>query len=139
MRVRRSVMSMSSRALQLLGLGIGALCVVLACSPATSKRGVTLGSGGSGNGSGGTGTIDIAGTLGSGIVDLGCDPSVPADGCSPDAPAPAGCGDGMRAEDEACDDGNRNDGDGCQGNCLATQPGYSCNPRPALSRTRDLR
>jgi len=34
----------------------------------------------------------------------------------------------MLTDDEACDDGNRADDDGCQANCLATLPGYSCNP-----------
>jgi len=73
--------------------------------------------------------VDLGGSLGTGGgLDLGCDPGDPSGKCSPDAPAPPGCGDGLLSDDEACDDGNRADGDGCQGNCLATQPGYSCNP-----------
>jgi cysteine-rich repeat protein len=59
---------------------------------------------------------------------VGCDPNMPGSPCSPDAPAPPGCGDGKLTDDEACDDGNREENDGCQGNCLSTQPGYSCNP-----------
>jgi len=66
--------------------------------------------------------------IGGNTLMVGCDPAVPGSPCSPDAPAPPGCGDGMLTDDEACDDGNREENDGCQGNCLATQPGYSCNP-----------
>lgn len=40
--------------------------------------------------------------------------------------APPGCGDGVLADDEACDDGNRTSGDGCAEHCLATEPGFSC-------------
>jgi fibro-slime domain-containing protein len=43
-----------------------------------------------------------------------------------DLPGPPGCGDGVRTDDEACDDGNKVSGDGCAGNCLATESGYSC-------------
>jgi fibro-slime domain-containing protein len=39
---------------------------------------------------------------------------------------PPGCGDGVLTPDEACDDGNRNAGDGCAEHCLATEPGFSC-------------
>jgi fibro-slime domain-containing protein len=44
------------------------------------------------------------------------------------APPPPGCGNGELTKDEACDDGNRDPGDGCAANCLAVEPGYSCNP-----------
>jgi fibro-slime domain-containing protein len=47
------------------------------------------------------------------------------------APAPPGCGDGTLTEDEACDDGNRDAGDGCAANCLSVQPGFSCSPAGA--------
>jgi len=44
-------------------------------------------------------------------------------------PPPAGvCGDGKLADNEACDDGNTNDGDGCSGDCKVVGPSYSCNP-----------
>jgi len=46
-----------------------------------------------------------------------------------DAPAPAGCGNGVLGDDEACDDGNRAGGEGCLGNCLAIEPGFAC-PHP---------
>ncbi len=45
---------------------------------------------------------------------------------NPDNPVPAGCGDGVLAEDEACDDGNLESSDGCTANCLALEPGFSC-------------
>lgn len=38
------------------------------------------------------------------------------------------CGNGLLTKDEACDDGNTEDGDGCQGDCLLVEDGYSCNP-----------
>jgi fibro-slime domain-containing protein len=41
-------------------------------------------------------------------------------------PTPLGCGDGVRTEDEACDDGNFDDGDGCAFNCLNVESGFSC-------------
>jgi cysteine-rich repeat protein len=43
-----------------------------------------------------------------------------------DAPPPPGCGDAEKADDEACDDGNTTDGDGCLGNCLVIEDGYTC-------------
>lgn len=39
---------------------------------------------------------------------------------------PAGCGDGTLTDDEACDDGNHEQGDGCSPDCLTAQPGFSC-------------
>jgi fibro-slime domain-containing protein len=41
-------------------------------------------------------------------------------------PIPAGCGNGERGKDEACDDGNTMSGDGCAADCLGIEPGYSC-------------
>lgn len=46
-----------------------------------------------------------------------------------DRPPPLeGCGNGELASNEACDDGNNDDGDGCAANCLSVDAGYSCNP-----------
>ncbi|MEM7159739.1 MAG: DUF4215 domain-containing protein [Myxococcota bacterium] len=39
---------------------------------------------------------------------------------------PPGCGDGVQTEDEACDDGNNESGDGCTADCLCVEPGYQC-------------
>jgi fibro-slime domain-containing protein len=44
------------------------------------------------------------------------------------APPPPDCADFHLDPDEACDDGNRDDGDGCSGNCRVVEPGYSCVP-----------
>ncbi len=38
------------------------------------------------------------------------------------------CGDGVRSQDEACDDGNAVGDDGCAANCLTVDPGFSCTP-----------
>ena len=51
-----------------------------------------------------------------------------------DAPAPPGCGDGELTEDEACDDGNREAGDGCAANCLSVERGFSCPPGQSCQR-----
>jgi cysteine-rich repeat protein len=40
----------------------------------------------------------------------------------------AACGDGLLSDDEACDDANNVDGDGCSSDCLVVDPGFSCNP-----------
>ncbi len=40
--------------------------------------------------------------------------------------APPTCGDGNVDPDEACDDGNRIDGDGCEGDCTPTPPPPNC-------------
>jgi fibro-slime domain-containing protein len=112
-------------------MSVALLASVPACSTGGDKTpsGVRpSGSGGSSTGSGGTGFV-FQGSGGSGAgFNIDCDPNQPGSPCNPSTPAPLGCGDGKLAEDEACDDGNTQDGDGCQGNCLATQPGFSCNP-----------
>ncbi|EDM78420.1 putative lipoprotein [Plesiocystis pacifica SIR-1] len=41
---------------------------------------------------------------------------------------PPNCGDGILTTDEACDDGNTEDGDGCSADCLTVDPGYQCQP-----------
>jgi len=83
-----------------------------------TRRGGSTGSGSTGTGTGAaaSGGIDI-GDVG------GCDSD-----CLIDAPAPEGCGNGVLTEDEACDDANRVDGDGCSANCLVVAPGFSCHP-----------
>lgn len=40
--------------------------------------------------------------------------------------APARCGDGKQDRGEACDDGNRRDGDGCSVDCARLEPGFVC-------------
>ncbi|HKU43294.1 MAG TPA: DUF4215 domain-containing protein [Polyangiales bacterium] len=41
---------------------------------------------------------------------------------------PKGCGNGQRSADEACDDGNKESGDGCSSDCLGIETGFSCTP-----------
>jgi cysteine-rich repeat protein len=71
---------------------------------------------------GGGGTAGTGGAGPSGPCEdvLGCDL------VDPPLEAPPGCGNGELTDDEACDDSNRDSGDGCAGDCLATEPGYSC-------------
>jgi fibro-slime domain-containing protein len=42
------------------------------------------------------------------------------------APPPPDCADFNLDPEEACDDGNRNDGDGCSANCRVVERGYVC-------------
>jgi fibro-slime domain-containing protein len=46
-----------------------------------------------------------------------------------EAPPPPFCGDGALNDDEQCDDGGTDPGDGCSSNCLVVEQGYSC-PTP---------
>ncbi|MCA9683765.1 MAG: fibro-slime domain-containing protein [Myxococcales bacterium] len=41
---------------------------------------------------------------------------------------PPGCGNGVLTKDEACDDGNDIDGDGCSADCQTVDEGYLCYP-----------
>lgn len=70
-------------------------------------------------------------------IDTGVLDATPA----PDALSPPRCGDGLLGADEACDDGDTEDGDGCARTC-AVEPGYTCagttcvNPPPELADDR---
>ena len=100
---------------------------VMACS-AGNKDGAPV-RGGAGSSAGGAGSdikTDMGGGGNTGIKT--CDPTVPNSPCGADAPPPPNCGDGALTSDEACDDGNKVGSDGCAANCLAVEPGYSCNP-----------
>jgi fibro-slime domain-containing protein len=46
-----------------------------------------------------------------------------------EAPPPPYCGDGSLNDDEQCDDGGTDAGDGCSANCLVVEQGYAC-PEP---------
>jgi cysteine-rich repeat protein len=81
------------------------------------KNGAGDGRGGNGAGSGSYAVARDAGSL---IVVGGTGPGF--------ARTPPNCGDGKVTPDEACDDGNKMDGDGCSSNCLSVEPGYSCTP-----------
>ncbi|MBI4822437.1 MAG: thrombospondin type 3 repeat-containing protein [Deltaproteobacteria bacterium] len=58
------------------------------------------------------------------------DPNIGAD----DIPPP--CGNGRPDTGEACDDGNRSDGDGCSAAC-AIEAGFECNGRRCAASDRD--
>jgi fibro-slime domain-containing protein len=94
--------------------------VFVACAASNDK--IERQDPGSGSGGSGGGLV-----IGGGMGSL-CDPTAPDSPCSPTAPAPPGCGDGVLTADEACDDGNLEDADGCWANCLGVEPGYSCQP-----------
>jgi formylglycine-generating enzyme len=102
------------------------------------------GAGGTNGGSGGAGS-STGGAGGSGGSDAGTNPGgsggasasggtggTGGDGAtggstggSAGSGAPTPCGDGTTAGDEACDDGNEQDGDGCSGSCLL-EDDFSC-------------
>lgn len=64
---------------------------------------------------------------GSGDADSTAGTDTMADDDSGDGPSGT-CGNGSLTSDEACDDGNTIDGDGCSADCQSVEPGYSCNP-----------
>lgn len=63
-------------------------------------------------------------TNGDGVVDEQDGILIPDD--KGDKPPPEGCGDGVAADEEACDDGNNESGDGCSDNCYEAEDGYVC-------------
>jgi fibro-slime domain-containing protein len=115
-------------------LGSLALGGLVACSAGSGSQGsgelepggrsgASGGSIGVGGSSGSSGSGGGGGTGGTVMVCMG--EECPDGG----GPPPVGiCGDGILTEDEACDDGNTDDGDGCAANCFSVDPGYSCNP-----------
>jgi len=56
------------------------------------------------------------------------DPTLDLDGGNDSTNNRGVCGDGKLTTDEACDDSNTEDGDGCSGDCQNVAQGYSCNP-----------
>src|SRR5687768_12216173 len=99
----------------------GFVALFVACGAGEGGRaGSAGGSGASANNGGSSST--------GGLVISGGGPNI--NPCDPVCmgPAPPGCGNGELTDDEACDDGNTMDGDGCTGNCLSVEPGYSCSP-----------
>jgi fibro-slime domain-containing protein len=102
-----------------LALSLGSL-LFLACSQAqVSSTGAKGGTGGNGN--------PLGGGAGGGLtIKTGSDTGLPPE--SSLGPTPPGCGNGELTKDEACDDGNTTPGDGCAGNCLRVEPGFSCIP-----------
>jgi len=103
---------MSSSTPSWLLLGLGSLCFVTvgACARVAPDANVLT------NGSGGGGGSSRPGIDGGVHPDRG-----PTN-------IPMQCGDGVRTQDEACDDGNTVSGDGCSSDCRTVDPGYSCIP-----------
>jgi len=50
---------------------------------------------------------------------------------SPGTPGASGCGDGVVADTESCDDGNRKSADGCSNDCKS-EPGFVCPGAPSV-------
>ncbi len=64
-----------------------------------------------------------------GASDDGISASDGSNGLGTDTDALLGtCGDGLLTDEEACDDGNTEDADGCAADCRSVEPGWSCNP-----------
>ncbi|MCX4244848.1 DUF4215 domain-containing protein [Paraliomyxa miuraensis] len=102
------------------GLGFGlALGLVLALGPACTLEPSLDGFG--------TGTEGPT-TLTTGGTDTEDSTSADETAGSETGFTPGTCGNGKLTEDEACDDGNTEDGDGCSADCQSVAPGYSCNP-----------
>lgn len=100
------------RALSVLGvLGLVAGC---AAEPSGREGSPSQGMGGTGSGNPNTPRAGTA-NAGPGIV-------IPGN-------SQRGCGNGVLTEDEACDDGNALDADGCSASCQRVEPGFSC-PTP---------
>ena len=99
-------------------LSLGSTLLVSCCVTlvaACSAAGGSASQGDNGNGNGGSGG-GPDGTGGAGLeIDVGAD-----------APATPGCGNAELTPDEACDDANLEDGDGCAGNCRSLERGWSC-------------
>ena len=71
-------------------------------------------------------TVPITNAVGEEPEDAGDVPPPPAVDSGAPKKIPPGCGDGARADDEACDDGNTRGGDGCSADCLNIERGYAC-------------
>ncbi len=101
-------------------LGIAAFAVAAACAGgSTSDGGGSIGLGGStgGRAETGTGTPEDGETSPTSDPDDSNDgPGDATDGMT-DTGVAQGCGDGNRDGDEECDDGNLEDGDGCNADC----------------------
>ena len=99
-------------------LGITIPTLVWACSSAKVLE--TTGTG--------TGTSTSTSTTTSTVLPTGGTVTIPDLVDLTNKPASERCGDGTLDKDEACDDGNKNPGDGCFSNCQFVERGYSCFP-----------
>lgn len=104
--------------------GAAGLCLALMFLPGCSGDPDSTGPGGTGGsggvaGSGGAGGGGTGGDAGSGGAGGGGTGGAGGD-------VFLDCGDRVRDSIEACDDGNRNDDDGCAGDCTMIEEGYRC-------------
>jgi fibro-slime domain-containing protein len=106
------------------GIGVVALALLGGCGAGGEDPKVVTTDTGTGGGSGSGGTSSGPG----GPPSLTPDCNGPSCGLATDQPlpTPTNCGDGALTDDEACDDGNRVSGDGCNEQCLVAEPGFSC-------------
>jgi fibro-slime domain-containing protein len=111
--------------LRLIAFSAGTAC--LACSSATIIPNGPTGSGGD-NSDAVTINMDAIVTVN---ADMG--PRGP-NRVGSDAPPGPNCGNSILTSDEACDDGNTVGGDGCAGNCLSVEAGWSCPKAGELCR-----
>ncbi len=102
--------------------GVAGLCLALSVPPGCSGDPDPAGSGGGGGSGGAAGSGGNAGVGGGGA---GGAAGVGGDGGS-GGQIFLDCGDRVRAPIEACDDGNRNSGDGCAADCMMVEEGYRC-------------
>jgi len=101
------------------------LYISLACIAACGSDPGSSGTGGTG-GLGGVGGVGGAGGNGGGSGGVGGDAGSGGDDGAGGGVFPSNCGNHLREAVEACDDGNRNDGDGCASNCMMIEPGFRC-------------
>ncbi|HWA71052.1 MAG TPA: DUF4215 domain-containing protein [Polyangiaceae bacterium] len=98
-----------------LGLLFGLLVVACGADNSAEPRRPSGSSGATGSGTTTGGASSTGSGGGTGVMVPTIKPTVPA-----------GCGNGELTPDEACDDGNRQSGDGCREDCLQVDPGFSC-------------
>ena len=113
----------------------GQKCVAAVCGDKNPDAGEGCDDGGLcfGGSNDGTACTNDATCTGDGtcktVAGDGCGPT-----CQPEPTVTVGptptvnvfCGDGLKTGTEVCDDGNTTDGDGCQGDCKSTTPGWTC-------------
>jgi len=107
-------------------LALSCAALVSACSASGAPGASAVGGGEPGASAGGAAGQAAQGGSGA-SSGAGAAPSLCGDDCGGGLVS-GSCGDGQLTDDEACDDGNRADNDGCFANCLGVDPGYSCNP-----------
>ena len=77
-------------------------------------------------GDGGAGGVAGEGGAGGGLAGAGGDGGAAGGQGGMGGSASLDCGDSVRQETEACDDGNDAGGDGCSADCMLVEPGYRC-------------